>query len=40
MPALTSAAAPGEPGPPRTELQELEMKSQQTADKVINDNDK
>ncbi|XP_033228386.1 synaptosomal-associated protein 25 isoform X1 [Belonocnema kinseyi] len=36
MPAPTSAAAaPAEPGPPRTELQELQMKSQSTADESL-----
>ena len=35
MPAPTSAAAEGEPGPPRTELQELQFKAGQATDEVI-----
>jgi len=34
MPAPTSAAGAAEGGPPRTELQELQLKADQTTDEV------
>lgn len=34
MPAPTSAAGAAEGGPPRTELQELQLKAGQTTDEV------